>query len=216
MNILFHRGHVGFQESLVFIGNYANHAPFNIDNYIGGGLLLAPVSEDELDLQELGDEGFVANNYVVSNGINTRYLYWDVRGASVIMHFKSKNENKKIGSEYTREVISAPHIKSSVLGHRPDVLDYLIGLVYADATFKQIDQFCFDLRISGGRPFNWYPYEELHQRIKQSEGKLGSHQYRILRDGSEPSEHLPKPELIVPQTRKITTPKPRRSSSKRC
>lgn len=197
MNIIFHRGHVGFQEANFLLGGYANHAPFDIDNYIEDRLLMVPITEHELDLQELGDAGVISNSYLISSSITVQYLYWDVRGASVVTYHKSKDEARKVAPVYTREVIGSAFIQSSVLGRNAVTLEYLNGLVYADATFAQINQFCQELRIGGGTPFIWFSHDELCARIEQSRNKKNLHRYRILRDGTEPSEHLPRPASAV-------------------
>ena len=212
MNIIFHRGYVGIQPFQTMLQLPEQHRMFCIDQYIEDGRLLIPISEDALDLDELGDKGFVSNFYITSKRVHVQYLLWDSRGPSNLVVRKQTKEGDGVAPSAIHVPYDRAWIDSIVFSDTIEDMEYLRALVQADATLEQINQFCTE--HPGFSPFVWILYADLHQKILKSKGIVRERHYQQPRTG--PSKYLLSKQMMdAADMKKPTKPVRRRKPVQR-
>jgi hypothetical protein len=192
MNIIFHRGYLGFQPADVTAEiPYSLTKPV-IESFIADGILYLPVSYSYADQDDLGNSGNIMSSYKISRGIYSRWLQWDSRGPADNQFLKELDAPEGSCPTYSRISLSVVTLASAVLALRNDSSeDYLPALVHADATLDQIDSFCCDFYVGSGRPFVWNKYDDVKKLIIDSIKEKIIFRISEVREG--PSRYLPNP-----------------------
>ena len=192
MNVIIHRGYLGFQPLEVRADISYTFTKPTIESFIDDGVVCIPIGSMDLDQADLGSDGPVLESYQTSNGLYARWLLWDRTGISDHTFLKSENYPKTTSATnptYTRVVLGITHSFAAVLVPRSNLAEeYLTALVHADATLDQIDAFCQEFYIGSGNPFVWTKIEDIRKLIADSKGKEPVFPYNAVRDG--PSRHL--------------------------
>ena len=190
MNVIFHRGYLGFQPASVCAEiSYSFTKPV-IESFIADGMLYLPVSLMDADTNDLGNVGTVMLSYTLSRGIYYRWLQWDDRGPCDNSYIKMSNDPIASYPSYNRVPLSSAISTSAVLALKNDSSEeYLPALVHADATLDQIDSFCCEFGVGSGRPFVWNKYNDVKNLINASVTKTTLLKIKEVYDG--PSRQLP-------------------------
>lgn len=203
MNILFHRGYVGFQYGNNDIQDHSirYNQDFNIDNFISAGIFDVPVTDPMLP-DELGNNaaGYVSPNYEASRSFHLRKLYWTNKlGPRDIIYRKQKSDGPVPEKRHTYRSIPIDTIfaKSYVMCGLNTDNAALIALVHADATFSQIDSYMKEFNMGNSKPFVWLTFESVLAKIDASvdtiRTKFGTTDIIPI---DQPSRHIYTPEEI--------------------
>jgi hypothetical protein len=198
MNIIFHRGYLGFQPADVVADVAYSFTKPVIESFIADGVLYLPVSYLDLDQSDLGNSGDIMNSYKISRGIYSRWLQWDDKGPADNHFLKTLEAPEGCHPTYSRIPLDTVILTSAVLALKNDSSeDYLPALVHADATLDQIDSFCCDFYVGSGRPFVWNKFTDVKKLIVDSLKKKTIFGISEVRDG--PSRYLPNPITEISQ-----------------
>jgi len=188
MNVIFHRGHIGFQPFAVnAVVSYSFTEP-KIESFINDGMLYIPVSEHDLDQSDLGNKGTILSAYRLSSKIYHRWLQWDERGPADHLFQKSSTDPENSLPRYRRVPLSLTHSTAAVLTWDAIDSEYLAALVHADASLEQINDFCVEFLIGSVRPFIWTQLSVVEEMIHLSKKRKSEYPFAIERFG--PSKYF--------------------------
>lgn len=182
MIVIIHRGYLGFQPNAVTSDVTYSFAQPDLTQFIDDGLLVLPISHDDLNADELGNKGRILAGYKISNFVYYRYFHWTIKeGASDIIYTKLLSDKDESPPQYRKIALLNPYSRSCVLAKNEIDAAYLTALVHADATIEQINDFAQEFIIGSARPFIWTPMDIVYQQIKLSESRKSNNANQIFK-----------------------------------
>lgn len=186
MILLLYRGYLGLQPLDVSGEIHHSFTKPCFESFIAKGILYIPISMDLIP-SEFGEQGSILPFYKQTPVVYFRYFKWTLDEGmfdNIISKTSSSPENTY--PQYHRRLLISHYITSAIMTDDVISESYLTGLIHADATLEQINNFTEEFGIGSGRPFIWKTIKDIKKLIKESIDKPIEFPRLIVNDKTHP------------------------------